>query len=710
MSSINVPIDASQIPEQERGKQRLRVAAKSGKKIVSEVVSVTTGRATAKLEMDTTETVTIAVGPESSSAADLFRRNTSTATARPQMIDNKPAYVVHPIVITPPLWTLWLFWCRTFTISGYVYGPDGNPVPSAQVSAYNVDWFWWWSAVQQVGPTATTDPTGYFSIDFVWCCGWLPWYWWELREWRLDPVLVEKIDAVLKLSPGLHVSPPSPELSLQLTNVNPDVLPRGKSLGPQPSVAPHQLNPSTLPGLREQLLKMLPTAPEFERFCLWPWCPWTPWFDCDPNIIFQVTQSCGGLSNVILSENVWQARWDIPTNLSVTLTANSDACTIPPPPCQPDGSCFLFTAACSVPASDIGITGSGVLAGLADPGSDDRPFTGQVVVSGQFGYDSADLDYADYYGLQYRPAGSSTWSAVPAAALQAFTRIYFDATQPFPNQWFYPPFAPQLFPLSGSPGQFVTAYESRQFYEQSNPPNNWGNVLSGRSWTYNVDVIAVIDTAGFFVDGPYEFQIIGYTLQKDGSLLSNKALAGCGQPGPGGDNYNNDFTLYFANPTSSETNPDAVISSVSFNGNPLAACGIQTLPANVPFSFAAQFTASDSEGFLDSYSLQLQYGGNAPIPLVSCGCALPPTPTCGLSAASGVEVGPCYADAITEGAVRPTWDGGAMTLTIPNALALFQESCAYDLILTVYKRNIVNCDTDEVYQETVYYSFTVLYQ
>ena len=49
-----------------------------------------------------------------------------------------------------------------------------------------------------------------------------------------------------------------------------------------------------------------------------------------------------------------------------------------------------------------------------------------------------------------------------------------------------------------------------------------------------------------------------------------------------------------------------------------------------------------------------------------------------------------------------------MTLTIPNASAIFPVSCAYDLILTVTKRNIVNCS--EVYQETAYYSFTVLLQ
>jgi hypothetical protein len=251
---------------------------------------------------------------------------------------------------------------------------------------------------------------------------------------------------------------------------------------------------------------------------------------------------------------------------------------------------------------------------------------------------------------------------------------------------------------------------SSQFFQLSNPtpPNDWGNPLTGQVWTNNIDQVAAIDTAGFFVDGPYEFQIVGYTFESDGTISSNGALPGCGKPSKLGVNYNNDFTLYFANPTPGETYPDTAINSVSFNGSLLPPCGIETLPPSVPFSFVVNFTASDAEGFLDSYVLSLQYGTNAPVPLVSCGC-LTSIPACGLTAPIGVEVGPCYADAIAQGAVRPFWNGGTMTLTFANALSLFPVSCAYDLILNVYKRNIVDCDGDDYYQETVYYSFTVLY-
>jgi len=727
MSILRIPINLSAIPAAERAQQTLRVAAQSGEETVSTVVRAAEGQTTVELEINAKGAVAIAIGPEQTSAADLFRRSTLTTTVRPTILGGALEYTVKPIIVTLPIWQLWLRWCRTFTITGRVVGADGSPVPSAQVSAFNVDWFWWWSSTGQVGSTVVTDPDGNFTIDFTWCCGWLPWYWWELREWWLDPFLVRKIEPILRLNPELHVNPPSPELGLSFSATTLAPVPRPRPVsaavlqGPRPVTTAPLLNPTTLSEVRTKFLAVLPAVPEFVRFCLWPWCPWTPWLNCDPNIIFKVTQNCGGETSVIVNENVFDARIDIPTTLNVTLTANSDACTIPTQTGQPEGACFLFTGACGVDATGIGATGTGALAGLVSPDAEDRPFTGQLTIYGQFGYTAAELHYADYYGLQYRPASLSVpntalWQAVPAAALMAFDRGYFDATQPYGSQWLYPEFAPQTMPLSGSPGTFVQAYMSRQFFELSNPtpPNDWGDVLNGQSWTSEADLTAVINTAGFLSNGGYEFQIVAYTRQPDGTLLANGAPAGCGKPNPLGINYNNDFTLFVANPVPGAVEPDAAINFVSINGVRLEACGIETLPTGVPFSFAVNFTASDAEGYLDSYALSLQWGTNAPVPLLSCGCSLATPATCGLSTAeAGVQVGPCYADAVSvaEGGTRPVWNGGVMTLMVADAQTLVHStSCAYDLILTVYKRNIVNCNLEDVYQETVYHSFTLLFQ
>jgi hypothetical protein len=104
------------------------------------------------------------------------------------------------------------------------------------VTASDVDWFWWWSSTTQVG-TAVTDATGYFTIEFTWCCGWLPWYWWELRNWRLDRTLVEKIGPVLALNPNLRVSSPSSKLSLVFSELNPQPLPPRSPLQARPCIA-----------------------------------------------------------------------------------------------------------------------------------------------------------------------------------------------------------------------------------------------------------------------------------------------------------------------------------------------------------------------------------------------------------------------------------------------------------------------------------------
>lgn len=727
MPSITIPIQVQNVPEADRGKTKVRVALKTAKAIHSEVVSVSTGAAEARFEIEEPGQVSVAVGPASTDAADLFHKSTPTTTISARTLAANPVYKAPAIIITEPIWRLWLIWCRTFTISGYVIGQDGNPVPSASVTAFDVDWFWWWSSKSQVGPTVLTDPTGHFSITFEWCCGWLPWYWWELRDWRLDPILVDKISPVLAMNPQLRISAPTVRPELGFVALNPQPLPPGEfrpqvAFNPQPdppgrangrlSASAVALNPSTLPALRSKLQAVLPSVPEFERFCLWPWCDWWPWLDCDPDIIFQVTQSCGGLSKVIVEESIWQARIDIPTSLNVSLVANSDACTIPGTGGQPEGDCFLFTAACDVPAESIGITCDttlparpGALAGFANPGSEDRPFTGEVFISGQFGTSAQ----ADYYELTYRalqpcPSNAVTpaFVPVPPASLSTFQRVYFDATKAYPNQWVNPLFAPTPMPVQG--GGTATVYESRQYYEVTNAAD-WGNVMSGRSWTSNVDGIASLESTGYFTDGQYEFQVVGYTDNGDGTVTRVGPLAGCGLAGPGGLNDNNDFALTFANPVASQTIPSAAITGLIFTvsgvDQALPPCGILTVPPGGTLdALKIDFTASDGEGFLDLYDLTLQWSTNSPIGLSGSTAAVTP----------GAFIGPTYADAVVQGAARPNWYGGRYEMTVGSLGTLGLVSCAYELTLNVYKRNIVDCHTDDDYWLQAFYSFTILFQ
>jgi hypothetical protein len=710
MTIIRVPVDATQVPESERAKQKVRVALRSGEEIASRVVSVEAGRAEAEFNVEASGPVTIAVGPESSDAADLFRRSTPTVTVRPTGANGERGYTVQPIVISRPIWEGWLIWCRTFTITGYVYGTDSNPVPGAQVVASNVDWFWWWTSTSQVG-TAVTDANGFFQITFTWCCHWLPWYWWELRDWMLDPILIEKINPVLAMSPNLRVSAPSSALELSFSALNPQPLPPRAQSRVERLSNSTSLSPTTIPALRQKLLGALPDIPEFQRLRLWPWYPWAPWFDCDPNIIFKVTQVCDGTVNVILNESVFQARWDIPIHLNVSLTANEDACTTQTGT-QPNGACFVFIDACGfLPGSgEIGPGDDPPVVGLADPMSEDRPFTGTVNVDGYFGTGVV----ADYYGVEYRAAGfpnANPFQPVPINVLQAFGVDYFDATLSFPNQIVPVTFAPQTLPLNG--GGTAAAYQTLINYEENNGGvGAWGSAGT-RTWlepdfqaTFSIDS-ALLNPAE---QGAYEFQIVGYTYS-GGVLTSLGAPAPCGKPGADGFNGDNDLALYFDNPIPSLSDPVASIDGVTLAGTVLTPCAFVNVPASGTFSLIVEFTASDPNvtsaavnGFLDNYSLTLQHGVEAPVTLIPAAA----TSTLAGSTA-GTFPGPTYSLAISQGASRPSWPGGSMILTITNAASLFPETCAYELTLTVNKRNIVNCEAEfDEYQATGYYSFTVI--
>ncbi|MGC4051747.1 MAG: carboxypeptidase-like regulatory domain-containing protein [Paludibaculum sp.] len=499
MSTLRIPIDASQIADADRKQQKVKVAVQDKSGIKSQIIAVDAGKGEIKLEVDPKQTLNIAIGPESASDEDIFHLQTLTAKVSPTQWANERTLTIPALVITPQWWVWWLRWCRVFTIHGRVVCADGSPVPGAEVRAYDVDFFWWWSSIQQVGPAAVTDGAGNFTIRFRWCCGWWPWWWWRLRQWRLDDDLIDKIRPVLKLNPAIRFPEPDPIPRLDIAALNPQPLPPLGPLTPtRPTVvnpvlnpgllASKVLDPSTIPAVRDKLVSILPHVPELEKLRIWPWWPWNPWFDCNPDIIFRVTQPCGsGPAKVIFSENVFQTRWDIPTNLNVTLVANNQACCLPHDGGQPEGDCSLFTSVCGdpgIPVTTIGKTG--VTAGYFDPGGRDRPFSETVSFYGLFGTSAQ----ADFYEIESTPHGSAAWTPVPAGCLIDLWRGYFDATLPWPNQFVFP-----TFPVIDFGG--IHVYESRQHYEVTHPAA-WGNAMTGRVWSNNINVMANIQTKGFF--------------------------------------------------------------------------------------------------------------------------------------------------------------------------------------------------------------------
>jgi len=732
MSKLVIPIDVSQVTDTDRGQQKVKVAAKVGDKIVSDVVSVKDGKAEVTLDVDPKQSVSLAIGPDNVSDQEIFNFQTITTTVNPAQWANKPSLKLSPFVVTRTWWDLWLRWCRTFVIQGRIICPDGSPVPGAEVRAFDVDFFWWWLSSSQVGPTVVTDANGHFTIKFRWCCGWWPWWWWTLRRWSLEPLLVDKIRPVLKLRPELKFKEPSPEIAFDLPTVSTfppvPILPQpGISAVPglsglpgfaTPSIpippplkAITKIDPTTIPSLRDRLTSVLPPVPELERLRIWPWWPWTPWLDCAPDIIFRVTQNCGGGQNkVIFNENLFQARWDIPTSLNVTLVANDQACCLPHHPPPPMGPCALITGVCGDPGVISGNIGGNSAHpagpdGYANPGSRDNPFSETVSIWGQLGTDPQTA----YYEIEYKDhaAGPGAWGSVPPAALIGFTRGYFDSSPPhvWPNQWFYPGFP--LVPVGTK-----LLYESRHHYEETHPlvaPSSWGNVANGRVWFLNVNELGTIQTAGNFVDGTYDFRIRGYRALPSGDpdpADPGVVLAGCG-----GHTENNLIVLRIDNrvvgPQQAGTvhvdtiEPDCGINFVKIGNTIVQACGAQQLlphPPHPATPLEIDYFCSDPDGHLDHYELRVLWGAGNERNLFSFGAS-----PAGVGA---VQPGPDYSQAIAQGAVRPMWRGGHMKLIIPDASQVFPITCCYLIQLTVWKRNIVNCGSP-VYYNQFHHSFTV---
>jgi hypothetical protein len=72
MSVLVVPIDVSQVGDQDRKQQKVKVAVKAGEKVTAQVVDVAAGKAEVKLEVDGNQPLTVAIGPDNVSDDDIF--------------------------------------------------------------------------------------------------------------------------------------------------------------------------------------------------------------------------------------------------------------------------------------------------------------------------------------------------------------------------------------------------------------------------------------------------------------------------------------------------------------------------------------------------------------------------------------------------------------------------------------------------------------
>lgn len=725
-NTLVVVIDASQIDKEARSQQKVKVGVRaSSGKIRSQVVAIKAEKLELKFAADA-HGADVAIGPDDASDEDLFRLQTITQRVTAASWLKLTTLVLPPLVITPFYWAFWLRWCRNFVIHGRVLCPDGSPVPGAVVQAYDIDYLWWWSSRQAAGPAVVTDANGSFTIKFRWCCGWLPIWWWRLRHWALEPLLAGRILPVLRLDEKLPPIPkpdPVPDLRIFAGLMEPTVRPTAGAAAALVLPTPDRIDPASLGTLRKLLLPKLPIVPELQRLKLWPWVSWTPWTDCTPDIIFRVTQDCGQGEKVIVSETVFDVRWNIPTSLDVTLHANEDAC------CgvitdEPEGDCVVITKACQTLITDIEQNPLAPLVGLANPGAassdSDRAFGGVVTLRGVTGVGAA----IDYYEIEHSttPAVPASWAPVSSLVAGGFTRSYLDIS---PG----PTITPQNFPAAFSVIDGHLVVESLEHFEAGHvPPAGVLRVAVGGQ-----DVLVNLLTADQFGDGVHFFRIKAYTLGAGNTLTNPRVLPLCNTATPAGialrlDNRFVDGADPFVMPPPSPSQacgpgtvhtctvePDVRIINVQYDGSVLQPCDVIDTKPGGPLTI--DFFAHDPDGMLSSYTLVANHGESLQTDLLALpGASLSTLSTAGFSAAQIGAIpqadaqGPTYLQALTapQSALRPFWRGGLMRLVIPDVRSAFPDTCAYLLQIDAFKRTIADCGYWLPYRNRSHFSLTVI--
>lgn len=743
MARITVPLDASGI-EGLDPKQPIKVLLVSGgKPLTSEVVTIDKkGQAQVSVDVEgKARGLRVVVGPPDATDEELLGLQTIAVDVPLRRWLGRDDLVIPAIRITPYYWFWWLRWCRNFTIHGRVLCPDGSPVPGAVVCAYDVDAWWWWWARQQVG-CATTDASGSFTLTFRWCCGWWPWWWWRLRRWQVEPTLAGHILGALQREPRFpRIPPPEPQPDIRLfenllgsqplpPNVarsSPASSVRGSAGGAVADAAGASatlrvanlgrqavatVDPAQLDGLRERLVTRLPQIPALQSLHLWPWWPWQPWWDCTPDIIFRATQTCGGVEHVIVNEGWFQARWNIPQLINVTLTATDEACCVPITDCI-EGECLALAKVCSVDADEVG----------GNPGADpapigyafpnvisnggDAPFAGVVDIRGTVQC----LSGIDYYEIEFTADSGATWQVVPPEALGTFFREYWDFALATDVDVAFS----ATVPIDGH-----HVYETIERYEATHTPADWG---ATKVWLgTNIDMVFRWVTDPAFGDGTYGLQVVGY--DEAGGVLSNRrVLPVCESATPAKIivTLDNQSTLPAPGPLNNPCGPgtthsctnepmtdilDVRIVHSGGGSEVIGPCGNVTIGAGDILE--VDFVAYDAQGHLASYSLLATYGENLARDLIALGGVMTPLPGGAPPVPAATQVGPDYATArvFPQNAAAPTWTGGAIRLSIAASVA-FPESCCYQLELRAYKRTIVNCNFNNAHRNLSERSFQV---
>lgn len=291
---------------------------------------------------------------------------------------------------------IWWFWCRWYCISGVVVGPDGCPVPFADVTVYNVVYSGN-GFTKTPRATVTTDINGHFDACFIWCrchfCCWPCWpFWWLCWPWwwELDILrVIEEIESRVAPTPLNPVARIATQSSLALNRP----AARDLMLGQGFAFSRRADAKFTPDSTRTALIRS-----KFSNASIRALFPWWWWCCDDPNIVFSASQG----SNTILDEDpAVDTRWCLEDGSTVTLVANSNAITACSGDPKPQNG-FVWTRVGDTSVANIH---GGYADGVSGSDYSDMAFTGELKVYGEFATGSS---------VAYYQVNAGQWSGNPS--------------------------------------------------------------------------------------------------------------------------------------------------------------------------------------------------------------------------------------------------------------------------------------------------------
>lgn len=307
-----------------------------------------------------------------------------------------------------------------------------------------------------------------------------------------------------------------------------------------------------------------------------------------PNVILKVTQTVGGVTTYIYSENpATDTRYAIGDVVTVTLKASGAVTSNPPPTPQPSGDEFLFTRVGNIVTGSISQTNGYAYPNETAPypyptADSDQPFGATLWIGGWFGVGLTTPPLgAQYYKVQWAEGIHNVNAAV----------TWTDVTNPLSNSYF--DFTTENW-VSQSMGP-ATVGGVTDLYQLPNSP---GTI----PWAFP-DLLVQLDTTTL-PTGPVTLRVIGYTGAAVPAIVGGGSLA-------------NWFSLYVDPAYGSlklqidNTPPSSVtISGVNINGTSVSACATAILGSSASDYLEVDFGAYDSLGHLGGYTVDAIWGAN----------------------------------------------------------------------------------------------------